>query len=80
MTTSPILRIDSGKINEILPEEVRAQSQALKNVSRSEQETPYPSQHTCLSHLGEAIREGEPSHMLGLHADPAPCRSSIVPG
>ena len=67
----PILRIDSGKINEILPEEVRAQSQALKKrldeVSKKHPTPPsIPVFHTLEK---DPIREGEPSYIL-TSADP----------
>jgi len=68
----PILRIDSGKINEILPEDVQAQSRALKKrLNEAVQSHPSPPSIPVFYTLEtDPIREGEPSYIL-TSADPA---------
>ena len=79
----PILRIDGGKINEILPDEVRVQSRALQKrlneVNKNRRPTPsIPVFHTVET---DRIREREPSYIL-TSADPTrpELKNEVQPG
>lgn len=79
----PILRIDRGKINEILPEEVRIQSSALQKRLNEVNKNRRPAPRIPVFYTVETsrIREGEPSYVL-TSADPArpELKNEVQPG
>jgi hypothetical protein len=79
----PILRIDGGKINEILPEEVRNQSRALQERLSEANKNRRPAPRIPVFYTVETdrIRERQPSYVL-TSADPArpELKNEVKPG